>query len=126
MRPVIPLIFLKSPLDRIPLMVYRHHHHKRHASHRCVQAWQCITHSKKMPGESESHEGAALLTNQQVVKKLQLSLSQLARLRAARKISYLRRAGRIFYTAEEVARVWNAFDVPALHPVVALRGSEKE
>jgi hypothetical protein len=71
-------------------------------------------------GQDHSNEAAALLTETQAAQRLSLSRSQLAGLRARRRISFSKRGGRVFYTPEEVERVLKAFEVPAIHPVVKL------
>ena len=75
------------------------------------------THATKEPQE--------MLDTAQTKERLGLSDNQLSRLRATRRISYYKRGGRIWYAVAEVERVLQAFEVPALRPVVELAGSEK-
>ncbi|MEZ0277063.1 MAG: hypothetical protein ACAH88_19290 [Roseimicrobium sp.] len=71
-----------------------------------------------MSTSTERHTQAELLTQQQTMEKMNLSAQQLARLRASRKMAYHKRCGRVYYALEEVERVMQAFEVPALHAVV--------
>lgn len=64
-----------------------------------------------------------LLDTAQAMARLGMSDNQLARMRAARRISYFKRGGRILYAPEEVERVLRESEVPALRPVVEVRGS---
>jgi hypothetical protein len=48
------------------------------------------------------------------MERMGLSQSQLARLRESRKIGFYKRAGRIYYAADEVERVLKTFEVPAM------------
>ncbi|RBP48166.1 helix-turn-helix protein [Roseimicrobium gellanilyticum] len=66
-----------------------------------------------------------LLDTTQAMSRLGMSENQLARLRTSRRISYFKRGGRILYAPEEVERVLRESEVPALRPVVEVRGSEK-
>jgi hypothetical protein len=63
-----------------------------------------------------------LLDSAQVKARLGLSEHQLVRMRATRRIGYLKRGGRILYAEEEVERVLRECEVPALRPVVELGG----
>jgi hypothetical protein len=61
-----------------------------------------------------------LLDSTQAMERLGLTYRQLDRMRAMRRIAYQKRGGRIWYSAVEVGRVLQAFEVPALRPVVEL------
>lgn len=60
-----------------------------------------------------------LLNTQQTMERMGLSQSQLARLRESRRISFYKRAGRIFYAVDEVERVLRTFEIPALDTTAA-------
>jgi hypothetical protein len=66
-----------------------------------------------------------LLDSAQVKERLGLSDSQLTRMRLHRRIGYCKRGGRILYASEEVERVLRESEVPALRPVVEVRGREQ-
>jgi hypothetical protein len=61
-----------------------------------------------------------LLDSAQAMERLGLSYRQLDRLRAMRRIGYYKRGGRLWYAACEVERVRQAFEVPALRPVLEM------
>ncbi|QIF00198.1 helix-turn-helix domain-containing protein [Roseimicrobium sp. ORNL1] len=73
------------------------------------------------PEQSQERE---LLDSAQTRQRLGLSDHQLTRMRATRKIGYLKRGGRVLFAAEEVERVLRESEVPALRPVVRLRDRE--